>query len=154
MKKLCKAGSAVWVFFLCLFISGCVGPLQGARRASRFHEASSVNAVLQFSSWDYIFLVRPNCRDDGFLRPLKRNDLATTLDQMNVPRGTVVVMVGWMYSPEDLNRVVAEWKSVLKDCGFQRIVVVRANAGYKLNGSLIIDDSIAPSVSAKQTARL
>ena len=111
-----------------------------------------MNAVLQFSSWDYIFLVRPNYREQGFLRPLKPGDLAPAFDQLNVPRGMAVVVVGWMYSPEELTRVVADWKSILKGCGFQRIVVLRANTGHGLNGSLIIDDSksIAPS---RQIAR-
>jgi hypothetical protein len=63
-------------------------------------------------------------------------------------------MVGWTYRAEALDHLVAEWKTILGGCGFQRVVFLRADNERELNGSIIIDDSTLALRSAQAPAFL
>jgi hypothetical protein len=136
---------------LCLALAGCSTPSSphAGARAARFHEASRADAVLQFSSWDYTFLVQPRYDENGFLQQVPRDGMNRVFEQMNVRREMAVVVVGWGYNHQELSRLVADWKSILGGCGFRRVVFLRSNASNKLNGSLIIDDSNLSFASAE-----
>jgi hypothetical protein len=110
--------------------------------APHFTDESSVNAVLRFSSWDYTFLTHPQYIEDGYLQQIHRENLEGILDRLHVQRGTAVVVVGWTYNGEELNHLVTDWKGILGGCGFRRVVILRAQMGRKLNGSVVVDDSI------------
>jgi hypothetical protein len=132
---------AVLFMTIGLFIAGCSTPEATASRPRRFHEASRADVVLQFSSWNYTFLIQPRYDENGFLRPVRPESIGRLLDRFNVRRDLAVVVIGWTYGPQEINRLVAEWKSVLGGCGFRRAVFLRSHIYNKLNGSLIIDDS-------------
>jgi hypothetical protein len=72
---------------------------------------------------------------------------------LNVKRGTAVVIVGWTYNGDVLTQVVSNWKTILGGCGFQRVVILRAQLGNKLNGSVIVDDSILHVGSVESPTR-
>jgi len=134
---------------LCLSLAGCATHQHVGQNNPRFHDQSRVNAVLRFSSWDYTFLVKPHYAENGFLQQVRRENIGQVFDQMQVRRGTAVVMVGWTYQDETLDRVVTEWKRILSGCGFERVVLLRADNENQLNGSIIIDDSTLPIRSAQ-----
>lgn len=119
----------------------------------RFAEENSVNAVLQFTSWDYTFLVRPQYTEAGYLQQIHRETLNGVLSRLNVRRGTAAVVVGWTYNGDELKKLVADWKGILNDCGFQRVVILRAQMGKQLNGSVIVDDSILHVGSVESSSR-
>lgn len=148
MKKLFVFGKAVLSLSFVVFMSSCatqkmvVTPFDMADTTSpRFTDESSVNAVLQFSSWDYTFLLRPQYLEGGYLQQVHRENLNDVFNRLNVRRGTAVVVVGWTYNGDDLKKLVADWNGILDGCGFQRVVVLRAQMSNKLNGSVIVDDS-------------
>ena len=147
MKKL---KTVAWLPAMGLLLAGCLTS-QSPGAGRHFHEGSAANVVLQFSSWDYTFLVKPPYSENGFLQPVRRENIRRVFERLNVRRDLAVVVVGWTYTSQELNRLVAEWKSILDGCGFQRVVVLRPNTGNQLNGSLIIDDS-NPSFSSAQPA--
>jgi len=159
MKKLYLIGKVVLglAFVLTLVSCSTPGGMQVTQMkddaAPHFTEESSVNAVLQFSSWEYTFLVRPQATEDGFLQQIHRENLDGILSRLKVKRGTAVVVVGWTYNGEQLNKLVSDWKSILGGCGFQRVVVLRAQLGKKLNGSVILDDSILHVGSVESPTR-
>ena len=127
---------------LALLLAGCgtTAPTTQARRY--FHEAKTANAVLQFSSWEYTFLLQPRYDDNGFLLQVPREKVSQVLSRMNVEkRDLAVVLIGWNYSPAQLDQLIADWKSVLGGCGFQRLVVLKASGNKQIDGSLVIDDS-------------
>lgn len=132
-----------------LFLSACATSRKSNEANRRFHESSHANVVLQFSSWDYTFMVQPRYDENGFLRQVRRENLSEVCNQLNVQRDMAVVVIGWTYGKQEMNRVVAEWKSVLGGCGFRRAVFLRSNAYNKLNGSLIIDDSTLSRATAQ-----
>ncbi len=160
MKKLYWIGKAVLTLAFVLSVSSCA--TNGSKytvlgnmdeSAARFTDEDSVNAVLQFSSWDYTFLVRPQYTQDGYLQQVHRENLNGVFNRMNVRRGTAVVVVGWTYNGDLLNQLVADWKNILGGCGFQRVVVLRAQMGNKLNGSVVVDDSTLHVGSVQGLAR-
>jgi hypothetical protein len=150
-----KIKIAVWLPIFCLLVAGCTSTQPTKHASRRFREASSANVVLQFSSWEYTFLLRPRYHDNGFLLQVPRENVAQVLDTINVrKRELAVVVVGVNHSPEDLARLIAEWKSILGGCGFQRVVVLRSSGTKELNGSLIIDDSNLSGGYAQKVTRL
>lgn len=159
MKKLFVVGKAVLALSFLVFISSCstggksYGLYTVDESSRRFADDSSVNAVLQFSSWDYTFLVRPQYVEGGYLQMVRRDNVGKVLDQMKVQRGTAAVVVGWTYHGDALDQVVSDWKTILHGCGFQRVVILRAQLGNSLNGSVIIDDSSTHLGSVQSPAR-
>jgi len=124
------------------FLSGCASTQSSAQANHHFHESKSANVVLQFSSWEYTFLLRPRYDDNGFLLQLPREQIGEVLNRMQVQkRDLAVVVVGWNYGPDQLGKIVTDWKTILGGCGFQRVVVIKSRGGKELNGSLVIDDS-------------
>ena len=151
MKKLYLIGKGVLCLSFVLFVSGCATTSRVADTSPHFHDDASVNAVLQFSSWDYTFLTRPRFADGGYLKVVRRDNVGQALNEMKVQHGTAVVTIGWTYTGDTLNKVVSDWKTILGDYGFQRVVFLRAQWGDVLNGSIIIDDS-STHISSVQTA--
>jgi hypothetical protein len=139
---------------VCLSISCATTSGQHADARPRFHEAAEASVVLQFNSWDYIFVTQPDYRQGGFRPQLKREDLAPAFSKLGVRRDLAVVVVGWTYDDTQMAQLVGEWKAVLSTCGFQRVVCVRANGGSDLNGSIVVDDSQLPVGQQTTTAKL
>jgi hypothetical protein len=137
-----------------LWVSGCATSQTASDRPRRFHEASRVNAVLQFSSWDYTFLVQPRYQEDGFLLQVRRDKLDQILEGLSVRRDLAVVVIGWSYGPPETTRLVSQWKTILGGCGFRRVVFLRSNVYNQLNGSQIIDDSTLALASASLPSAL
>lgn len=149
MKRIYAVITPVFVgLFTLLSVTSCSTSRNGVA-VSHFHDDAMVNAVLQFSSWDYTFLVRPRYEDNGFLERVRPDNIKQVLDQLNVRRGTAAVVFGWTLNGPVLDKAVADWKSVLGQCGFQRVVFLRAQDGNRLNGSEVIDDSILQLSSAQ-----
>ena len=161
MKKLYAVGKAVLVLAFVLSFAGCATQKMelttygngGDNSGPQFTEEGSVNAVLQFSSWDYTFLTRPQYAESGYLQQVHRETLNDVLNRYNVRRGMAVVVVGWTYNGDDLKKLVKDWNGILDGCGFQRVVVLRAQLGNKLNGSVIVDDSILHVGSVESSSR-
>ena len=125
-----------------VLLSGCASTAPSAHASRHFNEAKAANVVLQFSSWEYTFLLQPRYDDNGFLLQVPREKVGEVLKQMNVQqRDLAVVVVGWNYAPDQLHKLVADWKTILSGCGFHRVVVLKS-AGKELNGALVIDDEI------------
>src|SRR5437763_1246260 len=111
MKKLFVVGKAVLLLSFVVCVSSCSTPTSKPKwvtsygpyseesvtnnSSSHFQDEASVNAVLQFSSWEYTFLIRPQYAEGGYLQQVRRDTIGKVFDQMHVRRGTVAVVVGW-----------------------------------------------------------
>src|ERR1700742_26803 len=100
MKKLYCVGKAVLSLAFVLSIASCatndkqkfVVLGNDDATAAHFTEENSVNAVLQFSSWDYTFLTRPQYIEGGYLQQVHRESLNGVFNQLNLRRGMAVVV--------------------------------------------------------------
>src|ERR1700753_168214 len=119
MKKFFWIGKAVLGLALILSVSSCASnggmkvTMYKDDAAPHFTDEAAVNAVLQFSSWDYTFLIRPQYTEGGFLEQIHRDNLDGVLNRLKVKRGTAVVVVGWTYNGEALTQLVSDWKTIL-----------------------------------------
>jgi hypothetical protein len=153
MKNIVR--SAVASLVVCLSIScASTNNIKQADNRPRFHEAAEASVVLQYNSWDYIFMTHPDYRENGFQHQLKREDLGIALNKLAVKRDLAVVVVGWTYDDTQLAQLVTDWKSLLSTYGFQRVVCVRANGGTDVDGSIVVDDAQLNVAKQTTTARL
>ncbi len=122
---------------LALLLTAC--QTQSPNRQVRFRDGKQATVVLDFNSWDYIFMTRPDYREDGFAQIIGKNDLSNVFEQCHVLRDFVVVTIGWQYKPQELAVMIKEWKTILKADGFQRVAFVHGDAQYLKRGILIED---------------
>jgi hypothetical protein len=107
----------------------------------RFHEATSADLVLRFYSWDSIHMTRPDTRENGFLPLLNRENLAGQLDRPDLGHDLAVVVMGFMFSNAQESELFHDWKTLLDERGFRRIVLLRAGFKNKIDGLPILYDS-------------
>jgi len=152
MKCLTWFERAALLSIVCLILSSCQSSQPDNR--PRFHEEASADVVLQFSRWDYIFMIRHDYREDGFQYQLNRETLGQAFDRMQVQRGMAVVMIGWLYDENQMAGLVAEWNLILKSHGFRRVVCVHPTGDKMIDGAVIIDDSNQSVDRPKETVKL
>lgn len=156
MKKTQATAAAALLLAVGLFVPGCYTQHNIVDSMPKFHDGGYANVVIRFYQWDDIFIVKPDHREGGFLRALKREEIASTLSALKEPRDMVVVVMGCTYKPEEQKKVVDAWKAILQEQGYKRIVCLRASDDdQNLNGMPVIGDSSRPaSTSSKRTAKL
>jgi hypothetical protein len=141
MKELRFFIKAALLSIAFVLVSGCETAQWSSESRRYFNEAEQADVVLRFARWDYISISRPEYRRDGFLQQLRREQLSQAFDQLGARRDTAIVVVGWTYQDEVLNQVVSDWRSVLKQCGFRRMVCLRGGDRDNINGLPVLDDS-------------
>ncbi len=149
-----KSKFAVLLLGLSLFITGCATTQTATNQApegKRFREGRNADVVLRFSSWEYTFMTKPFYAEDGFMQQVQRDTLGNVLNKFEIERDMAVVVVGWQYNGDVLKQIVADWKSTLGSCGFNRVVVLRASKNSQLNGSVIVEDAHFPITTAQVT---
>lgn len=136
-----------------VFLVSCATSTE-AGKCPRFHEAASADVILRHYRWDHVNLIQPEYREDGFLIQLSPATLGTAFERFRVRRNLAVVVMGWAFEGDALTQLVADWKSVLREQGFQRVVCLRAGSNNSIDGLLIIDDTKRSDDTPKQTAGL
>jgi hypothetical protein len=128
-------------------------PISADSRA-RFHDSSSANVILRYYTAERVYLIKPEYREDGYLIDLTPTTLAPAFDRLQVQRNLAVVVLGWSYTDAQLESMAADWKIVLQNLGFKRVVSVRAT-GRKNDAeeALIISDTRLPEAMAEQATR-
>lgn len=120
-----------------LLFASCSTPPPDLR--ARFRDSGQASVVLQYNSRDYIFMTSPSYREQGFLRQIRRPEVPSVMDQMRVARQLAVVSLTWQLEGEELRTVLSDWKDLLKQCGFQRVVFVRGWGPTSVDGAIILE---------------
>lgn len=111
-----------------------------------FHEAAATDMVLRFYRWDSIYMTKPQTRENGFLPILSRDDIARQVQRHNIARNLAVVVVGFTYSIDPGSPLVRDWKAILGEQGFRRVVFLRASGNDldRIDGlPILLDTAIA-----------
>lgn len=159
MKALRSVNITVLTVAICLCFSGCYTPAKNTRvrfqeSRARFQESSLADVVLQFYRWDTFFIIRPDYRDNSFLRPLNERSLNNALDALNVRHDMAVVVIVWTYQPEEMVQIAEGWRTVLGKRGFKRVVCLSGDDKHNLDGLPVIDDWRQSAERPKRTAQL
>lgn len=110
-----------------------------------FHDDETVSLVLHFYRWDSIYMTRPDTRQAGFLPVLNRDQIARELRHRAMRRHTAVVVVGFVHSDMQLTNLAQDWKKLLSEQGFRRVVLLRGGGGKRIDGLPVIEDSAISS---------
>lgn len=94
-------------------------------------------------------MTRPDIRQDGFLPVLTRDQIARELQHRVVQRDAAVVLIGYSYSGTQLAALANDWKQLLADLGFKRVVLLRGG-GKKIEGLPVIEDAAVSSANVTQ----
>lgn len=145
MKKF-FGGVSTFLMLIVLLVSGCA--TQSVHQSSRdkYWEGAFTDVVIHFQTWDSILVLRPDVRDAGFLRQFNRNEVKSLLKSDRVKGDLAAVVVTEAYLLGDsFAPLASEWQALLQECGFQRVVFLRAGMGSEINGLAILHDSGARS---------
>ncbi|MBE0540636.1 MAG: hypothetical protein IH623_04535 [Verrucomicrobia bacterium] len=136
-----------WAALLCvagLMVSCSTPSSYRADAPPLFREEKAADVILHFYQWDAIYLIKPDSRQEGFLPLLKREDIAGEMKRRAFVRDLAVVLVGYTHNTNPQGPVVREWKSLLAEQGFRRVVFLRAGVGKGngIDGLPILHDSV------------
>jgi len=107
----------------------------------RFYEGKTADLIIEYNSWNYTYLLKPEVTDGAYRREVSTNELAGVLGERNVPRKLAVVKLGWLFELKDMQETMDRWTTVLNQVNFERIVFVRATPAPDLSGALIVRDT-------------
>jgi hypothetical protein len=152
MKKILRVTALAAL--ICWSVScASTGDNSAADTHPRFHEAAAASVIIQFNTWETIYLIRPSYRDNGFIHMFKREELGGTLTRLGVRRDMAVVILGWDYDSIQLGQMIDEWKALLSTLGFQRVVCIHASEDDEIDGSIVLDDSQLPATPQTMSAK-
>ena len=130
-RALAAAGVSL---LLCLLSPGCQTALPQPGVISQ------ASVVFQYNSQDYIFITKPSYREgEGYLRQIRRPEVAAVMNQLHLPREPAVVALPWRLEGERLQAVLSDWNNVLKECGFRRAVFVRSDGKQDRKRDVVIE---------------
>ena len=109
---------------------------------SRFHEANAADLVLEYYRPDTIYMKRPAAHEGPFLTIFTRENISSEIARRVAAHGLAVVVIGQFHDLAQETALIHDWKSVLGDCEFNRVVFLRAGRTTKIVGLPVINDSI------------
>jgi hypothetical protein len=118
---------------------------------ARFHEGDSANLVLHFYSWDTIHMTRPDSRENGFLPLLDREGIARKIERRDLQRDLAVVVMGFMFTKDQESALFQDWRTLLGEHGFRRVVMLRASLKKEIDGLPVLYDSATTAAYDNQS---
>ena len=117
---------------------------------ARFGEGAQADVIVDFNSWNYTYLTKPEVTDQGYRRKLSTNEIALILSERHTPRKLAVVKLGWFLNFEALQDAMDCWTAVLHEMNFERIVFVRPGGDREFSGAVIVRDTqpVSPASGA------
>lgn len=134
-----------------LMLVSCAQTPRVAQTGPRFHEFTAADVVFRCYRWEHVNIAHPTYREDGFMIQVSANQLEPALERLRVGRNMAVVVLGWGYNQEDLDRLTTDWCAVLRGHGFKRIVCLRAGGQNQVDGLPIITDTGRGDETQKRT---
>ena len=127
---------------LCLLVVSCAHVSETTTSTpQRFRDGDTADLVLRFYSWDSIYVMRPDSREDGFLPLFSRASISQQLDRPDIKRDLVVVVLGYLYSRDQQADILRDWKSLLDERGFRRVVFLRGTGHKTIDGLPVLRDT-------------
>ena len=109
---------------------------------SSFHEANAADLVLEYYRPDTIYMKRPAAHEGPFLTIFTRENISSEIARRVAAHGLAVVVIGQFHDLAQETALIHDWKSVLGDCEFNRVVFLRAGRTTKIVGLPVINDSV------------
>jgi hypothetical protein len=117
-----------------------------AAMGSTFREGNAVDLVLEYFRPDTIYMKRPDAHDGPFLTIFTRDNIAPEITRRVVNHNLAVIVMGYIYNPDQEAALFSEWESLLGGCGFQRVVFLRGAKYKSIDGLPIVHESVIAGI--------
>lgn len=107
---------------------------------SIFRGSESANLILQYFRPDTIYMKYPAAREGSFLTIFTRENILDGIQQHVSSRDLALILLGNIYTETQEAELFEEWTSLLKTCGFRRILFLRNGKNKKIDGLPIIHE--------------
>lgn len=116
------------LLFVLLLATACSTP-----RTTRFSEQEGADLIVRYYTDDTSYLLKPLMRERGFLSVLDRDAVLKVAKQQPGRQLAVVILIHYNVESE-AEAVKRNWKNLLTQVGYQRVVFLRASTGMRVNG--------------------
>lgn len=95
-----------------------------------------------------ILLTKPDSHENGFYPILTRDNVVATINHYSTGHDLAVVALNDVKHmiPQDQAAVIHDWKTLLGNCGFHRVVFLSAGRSNNIDGLPIVQDSVIADV--------
>jgi len=133
-----------------LFATACTSPKPDPKPMNQvddshcapFTDAKSANLVLEYYRPDTIYMKRPDAHEGPFLTIFTTNNIASEVKRRVPQHDCAAIVLGYIYTPEQEQTLFKNWEGIMRDCGFQRVVFLRAGRHPgKIDGLPVLHDS-------------
>ncbi len=116
------------LLFVLLLATSCTTP-----RTARFAEQDQANLVVRYYTDDTSYVLKPVQADGRFLSVLKK-DAVLDVAKRQPGRDLAVVILIHYAADTEAQTVKNNWRSLLGQAGYHRIVFLSAGGGMQING--------------------
>ncbi len=103
----------------------------------RFHEQDQANFIVRYYSDDTSYVLKPQTTEGGFLTVLKK-DAVLDVAKRQADRQLAVVILIHYGADSQAEAVQDDWRNLLAQAGYQRIVFLRGERSTQVNGLRVL----------------
>ena len=116
------------LLFVLLLATGCSTP-----QTARFSEQERADLIVRYYSDDTSYLLKPLMTEAAFLSILDRDAVLKVAKQQPGRQLAVVILIHYNVESQ-AEAVKHNWKNLLTQVGYQRVVFLRSANGMRVNG--------------------
>jgi hypothetical protein len=122
---------AASLVFVLLLGTSCSTP--GTAQMARFQEQEQANLVVRYYTDDTSYVLKPQKTDGPFLSILDKRAVLDVAKQQSGRQLAVVILIHYADDGQAA-AVKHEWRGLLTNVGYQRVVFLRGMNGMRVNG--------------------
>ena len=119
---------AASLLFVLLLATACSTPGN-----ARFSEQAGADLIVRYYSDDTSYLLKPPMTEGAFLSIFDRDAVLKVAQQQPGRQLAVVILIHYNVESE-AEAVKRNWRNLLTQVGYQRVVFLRASTGMQVNG--------------------
>ena len=120
--------ASLLLLFVLLLATGCSTP-----QIARFSEQEGADLIVRYYSDDTSYMLKPSMTEGEFLSILDRDAVLKVAKQQPGRQLAVVILIHYNVESE-AEAVKRNWRNLLTQVGYQRVVFLRAANGMRVNG--------------------
>lgn len=120
-----------------LLLTSCATQHSSQAGLTRFYEQEQANLVVRYYSDETSYVLKPEKMDGPFLSILDKSAVLAVAKQQPGRELAVVILIHYA-DADQATSVKHEWKNLLTDVGYQRVVFLRGLNGMRVNGLQVL----------------
>ena len=125
------------VLLVVVLLTSCALPGSPISASPRFSEEEQADVIIRYYSDDTSYVLKPAKTEGPFLTIFKKDAVLALAKQQPGRQLAVVLLIH--YTDEDVSEAVKrDWKKLLTETGYRRVVFLRALNSMKVNGLAVL----------------